>query len=107
TSVSFLKTLNPFIAKYERQFVIGFITVSTLMMAILGGAAKLLIIAGAVNGLILPVTLGVMLLACRNKKIVGENYKHPTWMIVIGVVVVAIALYSGIKAVPNIMNLFA
>ena len=34
TSVSFLKTLHPFINKYERQFVVGFIAFSTLMMVI-------------------------------------------------------------------------
>ena len=107
TSVSFLKTLHPFIAKYERQFVVAFIAFSTLTMAILGGAAKLLIIAGAVNGLILPITLGVMLLASRNKKIVGEDYKHPTWMLVLGIIVFAIAAYAGIKSVPGIMKLFA
>lgn len=106
TSVSFLKTLHPFIAKNERAFVIGFIAFSTLVMAILGGAAKLLIIAGAVNGLILPITLGTMLLASRNKKIVGEDYKHPTILIVLGCIVVVIAAYVGIKAVPNLLNLF-
>lgn len=107
TSVSFLKTLHPFIAKYERQFVVGFITFSTLMMVLVGNAAQLLIIAGAFNGLILPVSLGVMLLACRNKKIVGDDYKHPTWMIVLGVIVVCISLYAGVKAVPGIVKLFA
>lgn len=107
TSVSFLKTLHPFIAKYERQFVVGFITFSTLMMVLVGNAAQLLIIAGAFNGLILPVSLGVMLLACRNKKIVGDDYKHPTWMIVLGVIVVCISLYAGVKAVPGILKLFA
>ena len=106
TSVSFLKTLNPFIEKYERQFVIGFIAFSTLVMAILGGAAGLLVVAGAVNGLILPITLGTMLAASRNKKIVGENYKHPTILIVLGVVVTILAAYTGIKAVPSIMKLF-
>lgn len=106
TSVSFLKTLHPFIAKYERQFVVGFIAFSTLMMVVVGNAAQLLIIAGAFNGLILPISLGVMLLACRNKKIVGEDYKHPTWMIVLGVIVVCISLYAGVKAVPGILNLF-
>lgn len=106
TSVSFLKTLHPFIEKYERQFVVGFIAASTLIMVILGGAAKLLIIAGAVNGLILPITLGVMLLASKSKKIVGE-YKHPTWMFVLGLVVFAIAAYMGITAVPGILKLFA
>lgn len=107
TSVSFLKTLHPAIAKYERQCVVGFIAFSTLMMVIVGNAAQLLIIAGAFNGLILPITLGVMLFAGHSKRIVGENYKHPMWMTVIGVIVVLVALYSGIKAVPGILKLFA
>ena len=46
-------------------------------LAQLGNAAALLIIAGAFNGLILPVTLGVMLIAGHNKRIVGESYHHP------------------------------
>jgi len=106
TSVSFLKTLHPFIAKYERQFVIGFIAFSTVMMVVLGNAAALLIIAGAFNGLILPVTLGVMLIAGHNKRIVGESYHHPMWMTILGTVVSLVALYAGIKAVPGIMQLF-
>ena len=105
TSVSFLKTLHPFIAKNEKWFVVGFITFSTGMMVILGGAATLLIIAGAVNGLILPISLGTMLAASKSKKIVGD-YKHPTWLFVLGLVVVAISGYVGIKAVPGILNLF-
>lgn len=106
TSVSFLKTLHPFIAKYERQFVVGFIAFSTLMMVILGNAAALLIIAGAFNGLILPVTLGVMLFAGHKASIVGSEYKHPMWLTILGAIVVVIALYSGVQAVPGIMALF-
>ena len=105
TSVSFLKTLHPFIAKNEKWFVVGFIAFSTGMMVILGGAATLLIIAGAVNGLILPISLGTMLAASKNKKIVGD-YKHPTWLFGLGLVVVAISAYVGIKALPGILNLF-
>lgn len=107
TSVSFLKTLHPFIAKYERQFVVGFIAFSTLMMVILGNAAALLIIAGAFNGLILPVTLGVMLVAGHQARIVGKEYKHPMWLTILGAIVVVIALYSGIQSVPTITQLFA
>jgi len=106
TSVSFLKTLHPFIAEHESKFVVGFITFSTIMMVVLGGAAQLLIIAGAVNGLILPIALGTMLLASRNKKIVGDDYKHPTILLVLGIVVVAISLVSGIKSLPTILQLF-
>ena len=106
TSVSFLKTLNSFIAKNEKWFVVGFIAFSTIMMVVVGNAAQLLVIAGAVNGLILPISLGVMLLAAKNKKIVGD-YKHPTWLFVLGLVVVVISGYVGIKAVPGILKLFA
>ena len=105
TSVSFLKTLHPFIEQHESKFVVGFITFSTVMMVVVGGAAQLLIIAGAVNGLILPVALGSMLLASRNKKIVGD-YKHPTILLVMGIIVVFISLISGIKALPTILTLF-
>lgn len=105
TSVSFLKTLHPFIGKNERWFVVGFIAFSTLMMVIVGNAAQLLIIAGAVNGLILPISLGCMLAASRSKKIVGD-YKHPTWLFVLGLVVIVVSGIVGIKAVPGILNLF-
>lgn len=105
TSVSFLKTLHPFIAKNERWFVVGFIAFSTLMMVIVGNAAQLLIIAGAVNGLILPISLGCMLAASKSKKIVGD-YKHPTWLFVLGLVVIVISGIVGIKAVPGILQLF-
>lgn len=106
TSVSFLKTLHPVIMKNEKWFVVGFIAFSTLMMVIVGNAAQLLIIAGAVNGLILPISLTCMLAASRSKKIVGD-YKHPIWLTVLGVVVICISGYVGIKAVPGIMKLFA
>ncbi len=106
TSVSFLKTLNPFIAKYEKWFIVGFIAVSTLIMAVLGGAKTLLVAAGSLNGLILPITLGTILLASRNKAIVGEDYKHPTFLIVIGVLVVLVTGYVGIQAVPKLLTIF-
>ena len=60
----------------------------------------------AVNGLILPITLLVILLASRRKDIVGEDYKHPTVLIVLGVCVVLLTGYSGIKALPKILTIF-
>ena len=106
TSVSFLKTFHPSIAKNENWWIIGFIAVSTLIMTILGGAAKLLVLAGAVNGLILPISLGVCLVASKNKRIMGEDYKHPTWLFVLGIIVVLVAAYVGITSLGNLANLF-
>lgn len=105
TSVSFLKTLNKTIGKYENYFIVGFIALSTLIMAFIGKPAKLLILAGSLNGLILPVTLGTILLASRKKEIVGD-YKHPTWLIVFGILIVVITAYSGFVSLQSITALF-
>lgn len=106
TSVSFLKTLHPFIAKNERWFIVGFIAFSTIVMVLLGGAKKMVILAGAVNGLILPISLACILLACRKKSVVGENYRHPVWLQILGWVVVIFAAFLAIRTLPNLAQLF-
>jgi Mn2+/Fe2+ NRAMP family transporter len=97
TSVSFLKTFHPFIEKNENWFVIGFIAVSTLIMLILGNPATLLVLAGAVNGLILPISLGICLIASQKKSIMGSTYKHPVWLLLLGIVVVILSAYLGVN----------
>lgn len=62
--------------------------------------------AGALNGLILPITLLTILVASRNKAIVGEDYKHPTILIVLGIGVVLLTGFSGVKALPSILTMF-
>lgn len=105
TSVSFLKTLHPFIQKHEKSFIIGFIATSTLIMALIGKPATLLVLAGSLNGLILPITLGVILIASKKKEIVGE-YKHPKWLFIFGIIVVAITAIGGIISLQDIAKLF-
>ncbi|MBO4418626.1 MAG: divalent metal cation transporter [Oscillospiraceae bacterium] len=102
TSVSFLKTFHPAIERHENHWIIGFIAVSTLIMTILGGAAKLLVLASAVNGLILPVTLGVCLVASQNKRIMGADYRHPTWLLASGILVVVAAAYLGVTTLGSL-----
>lgn len=106
TSVSFLKTLHPFIMENEKWFVIGFIAVSTIIMTLLGQPAKLLVLAGAVNGLILPLTLLTILAASRNKKIMGESYKHPTILLILGIVAVILTGIGAVRSLPNILTIF-
>ncbi len=96
TSVSFLKTFHTSIADHENQVIIGFIAVSTLIMLVLGNPALLLVLAGAFNGLILPITLGICLIASQNKKIMGKDYKHPMVLLVLGAIVVVLSAYLGV-----------
>lgn len=104
TSVSFLKTFHPSIEKNENWVIIAFIAVSTVIMLLLGQPATLLVLAGALNGLILPITLGICLIAAKKKSIMGENYKHPMWLWILGIVVVIISAYLGITTFVSKMG---
>lgn len=87
TSISFLKTFHPIFDTYQKQLISGFIIFSTLVFVIIGKPIQLLVMAGALNGLILPVALAVILIAARNKKLL-KNYVHPLWMQLAGWLVV-------------------
>jgi Mn2+/Fe2+ NRAMP family transporter len=106
TSVSFVRTLHPTLDRRHAWVVAGFILVSTLVFLAVGKPVRLLILAGAVNGLILPVALAMMLWAVRRSKIVG-NYRHPLWMTLSGIVVVVVmAVMGGYTLVTEFPKLF-
>ncbi|MFG6497070.1 divalent metal cation transporter [Fictibacillus sp. UD] len=107
TSVSFIRTFNGTLEKYHKWIIIGFISVSTIVFALVGKPVAILILVGALNGLILPIALGVMLVAAHKKKIVGD-YKHPVWMTIFGgVIVVIMAAMSVYMLYTEIPKLFA
>lgn len=105
TSVSFIKTFSTTFAKNEKLMIIAFILASTLIFALIGRPVKVLVLVGALNGLILPITLATILVAAYKKKIVGD-YKHPLWMTVFGGLVVVVMSYMGgytlIKELPKL-----
>lgn len=94
TTVSFWKTFHPAIEKNHRFVISAFIVLSTIIFIAVGKPVKILILAGAVNGLILPIALAVMLVAVTKQNIFG-NYKHPLWMQVAGWVVVFLMSWLG------------
>jgi len=103
TSVSFFKTLHPLIDKNQRLIISLFILASTLIFSIVGNPVTLLILAGALNGLILPLALAVILIASRKIKIVG-SYKHPLWMQIIGWIIVIVMIYMGAAGIKYSFN---
>jgi Mn2+/Fe2+ NRAMP family transporter len=94
TSVSFWKTLVPAINNHERAVTGLFILASTIVFIQLGHPVALLVLAGAVNGLILPIALAMVLVASRMRKLTN-GYEHPIYWQVIGWIVVIVMSWMG------------
>ena len=105
TSASFMRSFNKVFDRYNNIVIVVFIATSTLIFLFVGRPVTLLILAGSFNGLILPITLGAILLASRKKSIVG-NYHHPTWMIVFGVIAVIVTLIAGFMSLQGLADLW-
>ncbi|WP_409296916.1 NRAMP family divalent metal transporter [Peribacillus sp. SCS-26] len=100
TSVSFIKTFTNGVVKYEKWIIVLFITVSTLVFMMVGKPVKILVLVGSLNGLILPLALGVMLIAAYKKNIVG-SYRHPLWMTIFGWIIVVSMAGMSIYTIQN------
>jgi Mn2+/Fe2+ NRAMP family transporter len=103
TSLSFVKSLSKTVMDHNKAVTIAFIACSTLIMLLLGQPAKLLVLAGALNALVLPLGLAICLIAAHRKDIVGEDYKHPLWLTITGT---ASALLFAYFAVVGLGSLF-
>ena len=76
------------------------------MFIFIGQPQTLLVVVGTLNGFILPITLAVILLASKNKKIVGD-YVHSNLLFILGWIVVAVTAFMGVQTViANIGKLF-
>ncbi len=102
TSVSFLKTFHKKLERNDKYLTIAFIIFSTFVFLFVGQPIKVLILAGTINGFILPIGLALVLLASRKTKIVGD-YRHPLWLQISGWAVVLVMLgFSGLTVVNNL-----
>ena len=100
TSVSFLKTFHPIIEKNEKKIISIFIIASTVIFNFIGNPIKILVTVGALNGLILPIALAVILVAATNKRLVN-NYRHPIWLQIAGWIVVVVMSWMGFLTITK------
>jgi Mn2+/Fe2+ NRAMP family transporter len=107
TSTSFLKVMGQWVSRWERWVVCGFILVSTVVFLVTATTpVKLLIFAGAFNGLILPFGLGILLwIAARRRDLMG-GYRYPMWLATIGILAWVATIYLGYESMTGLKDLF-
>ncbi|HSP74779.1 MAG TPA: NRAMP family divalent metal transporter [Cryobacterium sp.] len=106
TSISFVT--KPTTSPRTRSIAtVVFIAVSTLIYTLLGQApATLLIMAGAVNGLILPVGFAIILwVAWRRRDLLG-GYVYPKWLLGIGALAWLLTLFLGYQSLGGLAKLW-
>lgn len=105
TSVSFLTTLAKIVGDNVNKWIMAFIAVSAIIFITVGQPVTLLVVAGSLNGLILPITLGVMLVASKRRNIIGD-YNHPQVLFILGWIVVVVMFIFGLRSLSGIAALF-
>lgn len=106
TSVSFIVGSSSRLARWRTSLVVGFIVVSTVVFALAGRApAPLLIFAGAFNGMILPVGLGLLLFAAARRPGVLGGYRYPKWLLIVGAAAWLLTLYLGWQSLGSLGSL--
>ncbi len=107
TSVSFLRSLAAPIEQWQRTTIIAFILVSTIVFLAVGRPVQVLVLVGALNGLVLPVALGAMLVAAQRRTIVG-SYRNPLWLTLFGaavtIAVAALGVYALVSGIGELLK---
>ena len=101
TSISFILSFNKLFERHKSLIIICFILASFLILFWLEKSpTQLLILAGTINGWILPLSLFIMI-KIANKQGLINNYKHPKLLSFLGLIVVILmsflALYTMIR----------
>ncbi|MGO2613166.1 NRAMP family divalent metal transporter [Corynebacterium flavescens] len=107
TSISFVTTQK--VTPRTRSFLtVGFIVACTILFILLNSAPqKLLIFAGAFNGIILPIAFAmIMWVAFRRRDLLG-GVKQPAFLLVIGLIALVLEIYIGVNSIAGIMKLWA
>ncbi|MPZ93992.1 MAG: hypothetical protein GEU96_03555, partial [Propionibacteriales bacterium] len=66
----------------------------------------LLIFAGAFNGLLLPVGIGVMLWVAWQRSDLFNGYAYPRWLLTLGAAAWLLTLYLAVNSIRPVIDLF-
>ncbi|MEJ7795277.1 MAG: NRAMP family divalent metal transporter [Nocardioides sp.] len=107
TSVSFITSRTGTSDRVRTALVVAFIAVTTLIFVVIGTApTTLLIFAGAFNGLLLPIGIGVMLWVAWARRDLLGGYHYPRWLAAIGTAAWLVTLYLAINSIRPVLDLF-
>jgi Mn2+/Fe2+ NRAMP family transporter len=108
TTVSFITSRTRTPERLRAWIVVAFIAVTTLIYLVVGAApVTLLVFAGAFNGLLLPVGIGVILWVAFRRRDLLHGYEYPRWLLAVGTAAWLLTIYLAANSVRPVIELFA
>jgi len=101
TSISFITPVAVGQNWKQKKWLLLFLTLSLTLFIVFDNPVQVLIGAGALNGIILPLSLSLILIGSTNKKLTG-NYQHPAWLRWLGWGVVAATLILSVMTISKL-----
>ncbi|GAB3186928.1 NRAMP family divalent metal transporter [Nesterenkonia suensis] len=106
TTVSFLTTPKTS-ERTKNLYFAGFLVLTCSVFLALGQAPQtLLIMAGAFNGVVLPLGFTVVLYAAWRRRDLLQGYRYPRWLLIIGVLAWLLTLYMGANSLTGLAELW-
>lgn len=107
TTVTFITSRTRTSERTRSLLVVAFIVVTTVAFLLVGAApATLLVFAGAFNGLLLPVGIGVLLWVAWRRADLLQGYVYPRWLLTIGGLAWLVTLFLAVRSVRPVIELF-
>lgn len=106
TTVSFLTSRTATSDRTRSLLVVGFIVLTGALSLIIGTApSQLLVFAGAFNGILLPVGIGVIIWVAWRRRDLLQGYEYPRWLAGIGTLAWLLTIYLAVDSVRPAIEL--
>lgn len=106
TTVTFLTSSTKNTARQTSYLVVGFIALSLVLYLSIGTAPQtLLVFAGAFNGILLPVGIGVIMWVAWRRRDLLQGYEYPKWLAALGTAAWVLTIYLAINSIQPAIDL--
>ena len=106
TTVTFVTSRTKTTDGTRTVLVVLFIAVSTVIYLAVGTApARVLLFAGAFNGLLLPLGVGVLLWVAWQRPDLLRGYRYPRWLLCLGGAAWLLTVYLAVRSIKPIFTL--
>jgi Mn2+/Fe2+ NRAMP family transporter len=107
TSITFITSRTRTGGRTRTGLVVAFIAVTAIAYVLIGAApTTLLVFAGAFNGVLLPIGVGIILWVATARRDVLNDYHYPRWLLVIGWAAWVLTVYLAVSSVRPAIDLF-